>query len=916
MKKQILLLLTLLVLFSADLVAQTGNISNTGSSNSMERNFLSPPASASPWVYWFWINGTVDRKGITADLEAMKRVGIGGVLIMDVSFTGQPQGQVRFMSEEWQSLFQFAIKEATRLGLKVRMNNDAGWTGSGGPWVKPKDAMQTVVSSQVSVIGGSQINIDLTQPPTKGDYYKDVAVLAVQDPALASVHMKDAHPSLIVSTYAGITTSVFPTGQHPLKLDFPNTDRFHQKLPSLTIHFDSPYTACNLDMVTAGPLNGWFKARLQVSDDGQKYRDVKTFSLGSGSSHFDNKGAVSLTFDMITASWYRIQFVETHTDESTMMISKVDVNPRYQIKNLTRKDLSFIRWDKGIQSAPLTTAAPEEIILPQKGVIDITRFMDSDGRLKWNAPEGHWNILRFGHTYTGETNHPAIAEVAGPEVNKLNKNGIQEQFNGLMKKLIDLAGPDAGQTKTLTSFHIDSWEVGSQNWTYNMREEFRKRRGYDITPFLPVMTGRIIGSQQLTERFLWDLRKTVSELMIENYVKEMQTLCHKHDMLFSFESYTTIGNDLDAASWVDEPMGEFWTRDGADIYDNLKVVSSAAHLNKRSIVGAESFTSREDERWLSHPATIKALGDKAFCSGINRFIIHRYAMQPWLNIRPGMSMFSSGLHYERTQPWWNYSLPWHTYVARCQYLLRQGVFVADVLNLQPEEPLYRFKELPLTGYDYDACGPDEFKRFKVEDGKLVNGSGNKYSLLVLTHTQTMTVSTLSHIRDMVLKGASILGDPPKTTPGLTNYPMADDTLNAMVKELWGDGTQHERKVGKGHVFRDISPKEALSKMSIVPDFTSDIKLNYIHRRINQKDIYFVANSTDSTVVANCTFRAEGKNPEWWNPETGKIKSLAPYTSMENGTIRIPLTLGPSGSGFIIFSPKKKSDAERVVEVGS
>ncbi len=743
----------------------------------VKKEFLNPPNSARPWVYWFWINNNVTRKGITADLEAMKRVGIGGVLIMDIDLKvigdGTPEGPVKFMDEQWKELFLFSVREAKRLGLEINMANDAGWTGSGGPWITPEYAMQTVVSSDTTVNGGRMVELSLPQPPSKGDFYRDIATLAVQD---------------------------------------------------------------------------------QVN------------------------------------------------------------SARYKIENLAMKAV-FAKSGIFNQFAKPDIPTPDDVAIQPDKVIDISKFTDQSGHLKWEAPGGKWTIMRFGHTYTGAVNKPGASGGEGPECDKLSKEGIRRNFAGMMEKLVKLSGRDVG--KTLVASHIDSWEVGAQNWTANMREEFRKRRGYDIVPFLPVLRDRVLDNLQVTERFLWDLRKTISELMVENYVTEMQKLCHEHGLLFSMEPYNTIGSDLEAANFADEPMSEFWARNNGDWYsDKVKGVSSAVHLNNRPIAGAESFTCAEEEKWLMHPANIKAIGDRFFCDGVNKFIFHRYAMQPWMERNPGMSMGPFGLHYERTQTWWDYSLPWHTYLSRCQYLLRQGTFVSDVLNLQPEEPIYRFKALKLNGYDYDACSPDAFKKVKVEEGLWVDGAGNKHSLLVLTHTGTMTVAQLSRIRDMVLQGASLLGEPPSATPGLADYPNSDAKLKLIVDQLWGTSTDSllDRHVGKGRVFRNISVEEALRRVGKEPDFTSDQKLRYIHRKIEDADIYFIANGSDSAVIANCTFRVKGKRPAWWDPETGHIREIAVYCPGEGGTTRVPVLLDPAGSGFIVFYPENEPDTKRTSDV--
>ncbi len=733
----------------------------------LRQSFATPPASARPWVYWFWLNSNVSKAGITADLEAMRRVGIGGVLIMDVD-QGTPAGPMKFMDAQWQEMFAFAVSEAKRLGLEINMNNGAGWTGSGGPWVPPEKAMQTLASSEVHVKGGAtgtQWTGTLPRPrnrvPENQDAYRDVAVVAVAEP-------------------------------------------------------------------------------------------------------------------------------------------ETDPKNRFQIADFRMKAMVWGGWNdyNGTQSAPLTATAPAAAIIPRDKVVDLTARMKPDGSFTWDVPPGDWTILRIGHAYDGKVIAPASAEVRAPESDKLDKSATDLHFSAMVKRLNTLVGKNGAGA--LVGTHIDSWEAGAQNWTPTMRAEFQIRRGYDPVPFLPIMTGRVVGDLQTTERFLWDMRQTVSELMVENYVGEFQRLAHQNGLRFTFESYTTGGNDLDAANFVDEPMAEFWMKAGESMRPTPKSMSSAAHVNGRSVIGAEAFTAGQNERWLWHPATLKALGDGALCDGVNRFVIHRYAAQRFTDRVPGIQMGPWGEHYERTNTWWEWSLPWHTYLARSQYLLRQGQPVADVLDLQPEEALHRFQPLTLQGYDYDACSPDAFKRVSVRDGRFTFPTGGAYRLLLLPQFQTMTVPMLQHIRDYVRAGGAILGTPPQATPGLTDYPNADAQLKQLTTELWGTGAPTAaRTVGKGQVFSGISVEEALAKLGTVPDFASDRTLRWIHRSMNGAEVYFVANGSNASVLANCSFRVAGKSPELWNPETGTTEP-APAFETRNGVTKIPLHFEQTGSLFVVF----------------
>ena len=728
----------------------------------LAHDFAQPPDSARPWVWGHWLHGNVDRECITRELEAMKRVGLGGVTMFDVAQPGIPPGPHAYLDPEWQKLFAHEIAEAKRLGLEVMTQNGPGYCGNGGPWITPEFAAQKLVESATSVPGGGKFAGRLPQPAAEGGFYRDVAVLAINET--------------------------------------PEQRQF--KLEGL---------------------------------------------------------------DMKRLVW-----------------------------------LNYIRW-KGTQSAPLAAQAPAAVCIPPANIVDLTGKMAADGTLEWEAPPGTWTLLRFGHAWTGQKTLPATPASEGPECDKLDKRGIQTHFNHVMKRMVELAGPAAG--KTFSTFFVDSWEAGGQNWTEKMPEEFKRRRGYDIIPFLPVMTGRVVGDLQTSERFLYDLRQTVSELVTENFWAEMQRLCHAQGMKIAVEPYITTGNDLDAANYTDEPMGEFWSQpfQPNDYRLTVKSAVSAADLNHRLIVGVEAFTASEQERWLSHPARMKALGDQIFCLGANRFQIHRFAMQRFPQLRPGMTMGKWGQHYDSTQTWWEWSKPWHDYLARCQFLLRQGPVVADVLVVVPEEPLYRVDLKPIPGHDYDACGPEAFRRMVMDNGLPGIPGGPHYRLITVDHNGTMTLARLQQLRELVAAGANLLGEPPQATPGLANRPQADAELKALAAELWGAAGETERPFGKGRVFRGLAPAAVLAKLGVQPDFASPAALSWIHRTAGEADLYFIASAAAVPVQAACTFRISGKHAELWDPETGCIRPLA-TSPAEGGCTTVQVPLDPNGSAFVVFRP--------------
>jgi hypothetical protein len=717
----------------------------------LARGFLTPPDSARPWVYWFWLNGNITKEGIKLDLEAMKRVGIGGVLIMEVD-QGAPLGPVSFAGTQWRELFQYVISEAHRLGIQVNMTDDAGWNGSGGPWITPDKAMQKLVWTQTTVDGGKQFTGVLPQPETVDGYYRDVALLA-----------------------------------------FPSPDNY--------------------------------------------------------------------------------------------------VIPDIQGKS------ALVRQD--IPQPANYLSLPSNDVIDRGNIQNLTANMAADGSIQWDVPPGKWTLMRIGYTPTGAVNAPAPASGRGLECDKLSKEGSEAAFDGLIKKLLSDNRPYIG--KTFVSTHIDSWENGSQNWTPRFREEFQRLRGYDPLPYLPVFAGHVVGSLEVSERFLQDVRQTVSDLVVQNYAGHMEKLAKQHGIRLSIEAYgNCVFDDMMYAGRADEPMAEFWAWQKYGAANTVYEMASAAHVYGKRILGAESFTSDNNEKWLSYPASIKSLGDWAFCRGVNRFVVHRYAMQPWRDRKPGMSMGPWGLHYERTETWWEQSKPWHKYLARCQYLLQQGLPVADMLYLAPEGAPSSFNP-PIdgshTGYKADGCPAEAlYYRVKVVKGKLVLPDGMSYRALVLPSAACMSPKLLMRIRGLAQEGALIIaGSPPQKSIGLSGYPQCDTEVQRLAKEIWK----------LRNIIKSRNPEQVLlNSAGLRPDFSSNRLLDFTHRRIGNADVYFVSNASMNSVNASCQFRIAGKVPEIWNPDTGDIKQAVCFSEMNGGT-QLTLNLEPSGSVFVVFRKSSK-----------
>ncbi|HNP64070.1 MAG TPA: glycosyl hydrolase [Woeseiaceae bacterium] len=551
-------------------------------------------------------------------------------------------------------------------------------------------------------------------------------------------------------------------------------------------------------------------------------------------------------------------------------------------------------------------------------------------RLVWDVPAGEWTLLRMGYTTTGQENYPAPLPGRGLESDKLSKVATEVHFNALLKKLIDKNETLAGETRTLVSAHVDSWEVGSQNWTPDFIKEFQRLRGYDPLPLLPIMSGRVIDSLEVSERFLWDVRRTISDLVAKNYIGHLNALARRHGMRLTHESYDKMpAADLEVAGRVDEPMGEFWTLEKFRKAYSVLEMASAGHVYGKPIVGAEAFTANRNERWQYHPGNIKDIGDWAFTEGINRFVIHRYAFQPWTELMrlPGMGMGPWGLHYERTQTWWEYSYAWHQYLTRIQAILQQGLFVADLCFLTPEgapqrshSPIKAGDLLPgghlRPGYGFDLCPAEVvIERMSVRDGRLILPDGMSYRMLVLPMDNTMTPGLLRRIHKLVSAGATVMGTPPVASPSLTGYPMSDEEIRTLVTEMWG-GWQVPanlvvRKFGEGRIIwgEDIARQDPVYEQATSFDLANWIWYmegdpavsappgkRYFRRSIE-------IDSRSSIASARMTISAAGDNAfELWINERR-------VGGGSNRTLRVAEWLNPGRNLIAIVVDKKSGSTD-------
>ncbi len=882
--KNLLLLLGLLLAF--------GVLSVAAKAPSLEEGFVAPPASARPHTWWHFMDGNITATGITKDLEAMAEVGIGGVQLFDVAL-GLPTGPVDYASPEWFALMQHAISEADRLGIEVCFHNCAGWSSSGGPWVTPELAMQRVTFSETRFKGPGHFAGKLPQPWTKEGFYRDIAVLAFPTPKGEA----GAPAPEVTVTQPGVNLAPLFDGNPESGVGL--VTRLDSKPVYLNFDYPAPFTATSLTVIGGG---GSVTLALEASEDGDTWTAVTQLGIGSPNVL---RCPQTVAFAPVTASHFRIAFPQQQAGGRAFSLSEIALESTFRLPGWGVKT----GLDRGAPGPYTEPVSADYAIMPYD-LVDLTDKLGTDGSLNWEAPEGEWTIIRLGHTLTGKHNHPVRPSGDGLEIDKMSKAASDFHFAQLMDKLIENAGPLAG--KTLNNTLIDSYETDCQNWSTTLPEEFEARRGYSLAGWLPALTGRIVGQVDQTERFLWDFRKTLAECWADNYWGEFGKLAHEKGLLLSTEPYGN-GNfdDLTAGGRADIPMTEFWV---GGSHEDTKLAASIAHTRGNRYVGAESFTTGEVEgRWSNYPYKLKTQGDAFFCQGVNRIIYHRYAHQPFENVAPGMTMGPHGLHHDRFITWWKESSAWQAYMARCQWLLQEGLFQADLLYwLGENSPVGvpgrgGLRPVPPAGYDYDVCDTEILMQLRVVDGKLLLPSGMRYSVLVLNEQRLVRPEVLEKVASLLETGATIVAARPESSPSLMGYPHSDERVSVIAQWLWADIDGQkvtENPFGKGRLVWGKPLAEVLAEAGLAPDFEYKAtdgfaRLMYIHRKAGETDSYFVSNQLEREVAVDCTFRIAGKLPELWHPDTGKTEP-APFWRQEKGRTIVSLRMDPAGSVFVVF----------------
>jgi hypothetical protein len=900
-------------------------------SDPLMKGFEDPPVAARPLVWWHWMNGNITKEGIKLDLEWMHRIGLSGFQNFDGALATPivVDKRLAYMTPEWQDAFKYATTLADQLGLEEGIASSPGWSESGGPWVPAKEAMKKYVWSEIRVEGGKPFTGALPHPPSNtgafqnlpveddgalmggvfhsADFYADSAVVAYRvaasDVPFDSLHAK-------ITSSAAIDISLLSDGDLTKSTSLALPSQSGEKA-WIQYEFPEAQTIRAITIVAGRKIASFIHSDassgmvLEWSSDGKDYRNVIEIPRGGATEH-------TISFNPVTAKFFRVTFALPGT---TVPIAELILLPGARVNRFEEKAAFKAMPDLYGFATPEFT---EQDAIRKTDVMDLTNKMRPDGTLDWTPPAGEWVVLRLGYSLLGIANHPASKEGTGLEVDKLNSQYVKNYMNGYLDSFKNVVGAGMMGKRGIRNVVSDSWEAGVQNWTDNMIVEFTKRRGYDPHPWLPVLAGYVVESARASDQFLWDFRKTIADLTADEHYGQMEASLKERGMVHYGESQEDgrafIADGMEVKKFDDVPMGAMWTRKpGVNnvLYDynaDDRESASVAHIYGQNLAAAESMTDCDTSTaWAWSPTTLKPTADMEFLNGINRFAIHESAQQPFIDKVPGMTMGPCGQWFNRNETWADEAGPWITYLARSSYMLQQGHFAADLIYFYGEDSnltaIYHSSapEIP-AGYNFDYVNADALIHvLKVAaDGRITTPGGTVYRLLGLApYSRHMSLPVLRAIHQLVMNGATVAGPKPLDDPSLADNQSEFQTL---VSELFGDGGGVHH-VGKGTIYAGFTVAEALAAKRVPPDFDytksePGANLQFIHRKLADGDIYFVDNRSDRQAQVKAIFRVDGRVPQLWRAETGKIAPVS--YSIAEGRTTVSLNLEPWGSAFIVF----------------
>lgn len=908
--KTLLFLLLLSIGCSQILKAQSLNTESKVVLNELVNGFITPHESNNLWCYWYWINDDISKEGITKDLKAMRKAGIGAALIGNINPSGK-DGKVPMLSDNWWAHMVHAVVEGKRIGVDIGIFNCPGWSQSGGPWVDATKAMRYLTYSEVKVKGNQLITRVLEKPKTQ---FQDTHVLAFKS-------LKSEEKSI---------SKIKTTIQSNLKTDNLNHLIDGDLETEVVYQFKK-----NEDLILNFDIKDLITARQITINPSQPFKsEVKLFTIVNGketllkSFTFDRikmdvnvgpvvKGALAISLPNVISKKFKLVLsnIQLPRRNKVFGIAEINISEAPVLQEYMEKQLGKMhptptpKWNTYLWNKQ-KEIPKKELYLGDKDVIDISDKLNDKGLLTWLAPKGDWTIMRFGMTPTGTKNSPSAPQGRGYEIDKMSSELAKYHFDNFVGELLKRL-PE--ESKSAFKYVIaDSYEMGSQNWTDDFEITFEKKYGYSPVKYLPVLSGRIVGSVEQSDRFLWDLRRAIADDVAYEYVGGLREASNKHNLKTWLENYGHWGFPSEFMMYggqSDLISGEFWN-EGTLGNIECKASSSTAHTYGKRITSAEAFTSSQ-KSYMRHPEMLKKRGDWSLTQGINHFVLHLYIQQPDDHRKPGMNAWF-GTEFNRHNTWFSQANNYFDYLRRCQHLLQKGLYAADVCYFIGENtPIMTGGTDPAIpeGHSYDFINAEVIlNRLSVKNGRFVLPDGMSYKVMVLPPFKSMRPEVLKKIEALVKQGGIILGQQPEQSPSLKNYPDSDKKVQKIAGKIWGGNYVNgklKNNYGKGFVFDGYSLEALFEDINLKKDFSVDEKapVLWTHRKMADNDIYFISNQSDETITISPSFRVD-KNlkPQLWDAVTGEIRDLVEYSVSESG-IKVPLKFKKAQSWFVVFSSK-------------
>lgn len=889
------------------------------------------------------MNGNVTIDGIGKDLAWMRRIGLGGFHAFDAALD-TPQivdHRLIYMSPEWKEAFRYSTALAAELDLEVGIAASPGWSETGGPWVRPEEAMKKVVWSDIAIEGGVVADVELPlpphvagvfqsiginappvgdPPPTAPDFYRDIVVLAypLEDEAPAS-----ARPLYALEQGASLDGAILTDDHYNTSVEIDTAGRTPA---AVLMRYERPQTIRSFEFYVPDISSMFFGSALEpvldASEDGRSWREISRVPVSAAPT--------TVSFPPVTASHFRLRLVARPGSDAVeqlsfperVRIARLTLSPSAKIHAFEMK-AGFVTA-RDYYALDAHAGADTDGVAPAR-VVDVSRHV-RDGRLRWRPPHGgQWKIIRLGYSLTGTQNHPATREATGLEVDKYDAGAVRNYIETYLSSYSETVGADLFGHRGLTALVKDSTEVGGSNWTPLLLRQFRRLRGYDALPWLLTLTGEIVGSRRQSDAFLFDFRRTLAELIATEHYGTIASVGRAHDLVVYEESLEAgrpvLGDDLEMRRFADIPMAALWswrpdergTRPA--LIADAKGASSVAHVYGRPIAAAESLT-QGFSIWSEAPADLKRVIDLEFCQGINRIVIHTSPHQPLDDRQPGFSLSIFGQSFTRHETWAEMARPWIDYIARSSFLLQQGSNVADVAYFYGEDgsptALFQYDQVgdAPRRHAFDYLPPHALVHLtRVADGDVALESGARYRAIYLggASSRGMTLPVLRKLAALVRDGASLIGVRPDASPSLAD----DHNEWSRLADLLWPGPELTR-VGNGIVVAITDVEAGLDALEVVPDFSyeaeaHDAEIAFVHRRLVDGDLYFVSNRQRRAHRIEASFRVGGKAPELWRADTGEQRALS-YATRSGQTI-VPLELGPDDAVFVIFrTPATASEA--------